>query len=88
MFGHQLKRTLDAAQKARRALKKRVFGYIAAGLGLVAGLAWNDAIKLLIEKFIPNPGSNIAAKLIYAVIITAVVGLLLVYVEKETEEKK
>ena len=73
-------------EKARKAIKKKMFGYIAAGFGLVAGLAWNDAIKAIIEKFIPDTASTIIAKLIYAIIITAVVGVILFYVEKSLEE--
>lgn len=81
---------LSAIKEARRAVKKQMFSYIAAGLGLVAGLAWNDAIKTLIERLVPNTGDTVIAKLIYAVLITAIVCLALFYIEKSInrEEKK
>lgn len=63
-----------------------MFSYIAAGLGLVAGLAWNDAIKVLIDFFVPDTGNTIIAKLLYAIVITLVVALILVYVEKTLDE--
>ncbi len=43
----------DKKTLLRGEFKKRVAGYILAGLGLVAGLAWNDAIKALIDSLFP-----------------------------------
>jgi hypothetical protein len=40
-----------------------------AGFGLVAALAWNDAIKAIFDAIFPKAG-NIAAQLIYAVVVT------------------
>lgn len=75
-------------KKARVAIKKKMFSYIAAGFGLVAGLAWNDAVKLLIDYFIPTIGSGIIAKLVYAFIITIVVGLMLYSIERSLEKEE
>lgn len=46
---------------------------ITAGFGLVAALAWNDAIKALIIKYVPNDGAEIASMFLYAVIVTVIV---------------
>ena len=73
-------------QKAGKTIKKKMFSYIATGFGLIAGLAWNDAVKTLIDYFIPAAGATIIAKLAYAFIITIVVGVVLFYVEKSLEE--
>ncbi len=54
--------------------------YIMAGLGLVAGLAWNDAIKSLIDAVFTFSRTGIIAKFAYAVLITAVVVLIGNYV--------
>ena len=54
----------------------------AAGLGLVAALAWNDAIKALFEVIFPQPDQNIWAQFIYAVIITLIVVLITVYLAR------
>lgn len=43
------------------------------GFGLVAALAWNDAIKTIIEEYIKpytDRGSVLVSQLIYAVIVT------------------
>ncbi len=57
----------------RKEIRERTVGYIVAALGLVAGLAWNDAIKSSIEYFFPFHNGALWAKFIYAVIITLVV---------------
>ncbi|MBI2639888.1 MAG: hypothetical protein HYW90_03325 [Candidatus Sungbacteria bacterium] len=75
-------------KRAKTAIKKRMFSYIAAGFGLVAGLAWNDAIKLLIDYFIPTIGSGIIAKLAYAFIITIIVALMLYSIERSLEKEE
>lgn len=43
------------------------------GFGLVAALAWNDAVKTIIEEYIKpytDHGSALVSQLIYAVIVT------------------
>lgn len=72
-------------------LRNKLAGYIVAGLGLVAGLAWNDAIKSMIEYFFPLEENSLLAKFIYAVLITLLVVLISVYtikILKGREEKK
>ena len=76
----------DTIQKARKAIRKKMFGYIAAGLGLIAGLAWNDAIRTLIDYFIPDTGNTIVAKMLYALFVTIIVGLILFYIEKSFDD--
>jgi len=51
-------------------------------LGLVAGLAWNDAIKSLIEFFFPNQQNTVLAKIVYAAVITLVVVILSIIVSR------
>lgn len=50
----------------------KIIDLATAGFGLVAALAWNDAIKAIFDAFFPTAG-NIAAQLIYAVIVTVIV---------------
>ncbi len=60
-------------------MRERTIGYIAGALGLVAGLAWNDAIKTLIEYFFPLSSQNISVKITYAFFITFVVVFATIY---------
>jgi len=63
-----------------REFSARVSGYIIGALGLVAGLAWNDAIKALIEFIFPLRQDSISAKFLYAGIITIIIVLVTLYI--------
>ncbi len=71
-------------------IKKRVSGYILAGFGVVAGFAWNDAIKTFIEKYFPQDENTIVAKFIYALLVTLILVIVSVYLVKflKIEEDK
>ena len=46
-----------------------------AGFGLVAALAWNEAIQAFVKEYIDqyiSTGSGIISRFIYAIIITAI----------------
>jgi len=60
----------------------KTFGYISAALGLVAGLAWNDAIKFMIESLFPISSDTIFVKFIYAILVTLVVVVLVRYLDR------
>lgn len=51
------------------------------GLGLVAALAWNDAIQAFFLRVF-GTASGVIAKFVYAVTITAVVVILTVYMSR------
>jgi hypothetical protein len=54
-------------------VRARTVGYITAGLGLVASLAWNEAIREFIRVVFPQEQDTLIAKLIYAFVMTIVV---------------
>ncbi len=69
--------------KLKQEVSEKVSGYILGAFGLVAGLAWNEAVKALIDSFFPsNASGGVAAKFIYAVIITFIVVIVTVYITK------
>lgn len=65
---------IEALKKETANLQKefqeKTYGYIMAALGLVAGLAWNEAIKGLIEHIYPAGRSGLWLKFVYAVAVT------------------
>ncbi|PIR48100.1 hypothetical protein COV06_00935 [Candidatus Uhrbacteria bacterium CG10_big_fil_rev_8_21_14_0_10_50_16] len=65
----------------------KIAGYVLASFGLVAGLAWNEAIKALIEQIFPSPSDSILAKLIYAVVVTIFVIAVTIVVTRITRRK-
>ena len=76
----------EKKSKFKKAIKEESRGYILGGFGLVAGLAWNDAIKALIENFFTFSKDGIWAKFAYALIVTVVVILIGRYILKPKEE--
>lgn len=56
----------------KRELAERVSTLATAGFGLVAALAWNDAIQALFQRLFGS-ASGIVAKFLYAAVITVVV---------------
>ena len=58
-----------------------------AALGLIAGLAWNEAVKGLIDHIYPLDQNGLWAKFIYAIIITLVVVVVSWLLLRDTEAK-
>ncbi|MBI4086096.1 MAG: hypothetical protein HY433_02555 [Candidatus Liptonbacteria bacterium] len=76
--------------RLRREVKERSLVYIVAAFSLVASLAWNEAIKSLIDYFFPLGANTLFAKFLYAATITLFVVSITIYLErllrKETEK--
>jgi len=72
----------DKSAEFEHAVREKTFGYIVASFGLVAGLAWNEAVKAFIESFFPMQKDTIKAKFIYALIITIVLVFISIYMAK------
>lgn len=73
-----------------KVLKEKVASYLLAAFGLVAGLAWNEAVKALIEYVFPAKGNTLIAKFAYALGLTIVLALVSVYITRifKKEEAK
>lgn len=85
-FSRIRKKIREGSRELKKETSERTRGYIEAGLGLVAGLAWNDAVKTLIETFFPLNKSTILAKFIYALVITGIVVILSSYLIKQAKK--
>ena len=73
-------------EELREQIKNQTAGYITAALSLVAALAWNDAIKALIEILFPLSNSGVLIKFIYAIVITLVVVIISVSLLKASNK--
>ena len=76
----------DELLETRRKFKERTITLILGGFGLVAALAWNEAIKSLFETFFPKTNALIG-KFIYAIIITLVVVFLSLQLRKASKRE-
>ncbi|KKU52692.1 MAG: hypothetical protein A3A32_03460 [Candidatus Wildermuthbacteria bacterium RIFCSPLOWO2_01_FULL_48_35] len=75
----KIEKLREEGENIKQALREQVFGYILGAFGLVAGLAWNDAIRSLIEYLFPLSQNTLWAKFFYAFVITASVVLVGMY---------
>lgn len=73
--------------RAQKVVREKIVEFMSAAFALVAALAWNEAIKALIDTFIPET-NGVMAKLIYAVLITVLVALVLYFLERSKSEEK
>ena len=70
----------------RKEIKEKTIGYLLAAFGLVAGLAWNEAMKSLID-FFPHTWNGILIKFVYAIFVTVIVVIITVYFVRLTDKK-
>ncbi len=78
----------EEVEKIQREARERTLGYITGAFGVIAGLAWNDFVKALIENIFPaEENSTLWAKLAYAGIMTGVVVGVTVYLSGILKEK-
>ncbi len=78
----------EEQRRLRAEVRERTVGYILAALGLVAGLAWNNAVMALIKAVFPGTGSGVLAQFIYAVVLTVIVAIAVYYISKFFAAKK
>ncbi len=74
--------------EARKDVQRRMFTYIGTALGLVIGLAWNDAISSLIKSLFPDGADSILAKFVYAVVLTIIIGVALFLIDRVISKDK
>jgi len=83
MSGTELEKFLEKYEitRVRDNMKERIFTIVIASLGLIAALAWDDALKHLFEKIFGGE-DTLVEQFIFAVVITGVAAVVSVYLEK------
>lgn len=79
---------MNQQNEVRKEIRKQSLGYILAAFGFVAGLAWNDAIKALIDFAFPLGTDSLVAKFLYAASVTVLVIIATIIGARLTREKK
>lgn len=69
-------------RKDANEVRGRAITYISTAFGLVAGLAWNEAITELINVLFPISKDSVLIKFLYAIILTAVVVIVVKLMDK------
>lgn len=60
-------------KEIERTVEDQLFNYIIAAFSLVAGLAWNEAIKSVLAAIFPAEYQGWLGKLLYALVISMIV---------------
>ena len=71
----------------RQEARERTMGYVTGAFGVIAGLAWNDFVKALIENIFPaEENGTLWAKFAYAGTMTFIVVGVTVYLSRILKE--
>lgn len=81
----KLEKIRQTSAELSREVREKVVGYIVAALGLVAGLAWNDAVKATIESIFPAQENSLWARFGYAIFISVVIVVISINLVKITK---
>lgn len=74
-------------QEIKKQIRAQTIGYILAAFSLVAGLAWNEAIRSMIDNLFPVSKNSLLVKFIYAVVVTGAVVVISSYLVRLTNNK-
>ena len=61
---------------------------LATSLGLVAALAWNEAVQSIFRTYYGNNGDTLNAKIVYAVVVTVIAVLVTLWISKVASKLK
>lgn len=84
----KIQRLKQEGDNLRLEVQKQTLGYILAAFGLVAGLAWNEAIKSTIDFLFPRSATSLTAKFLYALLVTLVIVLMSFYLSRLFKEQE
>ena len=77
----------DHIKNTREVVKEKMLTLILGAFGLVAALAWNDAIQTLFKIIFPQ-SQGLIEKLSYAVLVTIIFALIALQLKKTSENVK
>lgn len=70
-----------------REVAAQILNLATSSLGLVAALAWNDAVQSIFRQYFPA-GNGVAAKLIYAIIVSVLIVIITINLTKLSQLAK
>lgn len=86
---HKIKKInpVKGVKEVKREFQEKTATLILGGFGLVAALAWNEAIKNLFETFLEK-SNQLIGQFFYALIVTLITVLISIKLEKIAEKKE
>jgi hypothetical protein len=80
-----IKKLKTEIKEIKREFRQTALTWILGGFGVVAALAWNEAIKSLFDTLLPK-SSALIGKFIYAIVVT-IIAVFISYQLKKFSEK-
>ena len=77
--GNPIEVVVKRASRFSKEFLATVIALVSTAFGVVVALAWNTAIQKWFENIFDNPGDEVPALFLYAVVITLVGVLVIVY---------
>lgn len=80
----------DSKKSIRKELLAQMVALSTAGFGLVAALAWNEAIQAFVTEYVDryiSSGSGILSRFLYAVLITLIAVFVTYELSKLSKDK-
>ncbi|CDG64710.1 MAG: hypothetical protein PWQ15_1703 [Methanobacterium sp.] len=77
----------EQAQEVKGQVLQTIATLITTAFGLIAALAWNEAIKAIIAQFLPQ-GSDLMGLLVYAVLITIIAVVATIIIGRAISQPK
>lgn len=59
-----------------------------ASVGMVAALAWDDAVKTVMDRYYPQKGEGVRAKVAYATTVTVFSVIATIWIAKSAKKAK
>ncbi|MDO9399716.1 MAG: DUF5654 family protein [bacterium] len=85
---NNLEKIKNESVKLTEEVTQKTLNFIITAFGLVAGLAWNEAIQTLINSLFSINKDTILAKFIYAILMTLILALITIYLAKALNKNK
>jgi len=89
-YYNHFERIKNQSSKISSEVKEKTLGFLVTAFGLVAGLAWNEAIQSLIRSLFVIDKNSIWAKFIYAILMTLILVIITIFLARffGKEDKK
>ena len=78
--------SLKEIRETEKEVREKMITLILGGFGLVAALAWNDAVQALFNYLFPKSGGGLVGKFFYAIIVTIFVVVVSLRLKKISEK--
>lgn len=75
-------------KKLRLEILEKMAALVVAGFGLVAALAWNEAIQDLFKRIDVFSRNSLLSKFVYAALVTAIIVAVTYYLGKSVDKLK